>query len=222
MNDHIAPPAPLPAPALHPMGGATRFAVGALGFAGAAWTVRALWEIRLALAGEPASGPPDQGDGAHRTLTGLENQYHLVVSVCGVAVFVCAVAFLGWLGRARDNARELSGKQPRYSGLWVFLGWVVPVVNLWFPRGIVAEVHRDSAPGERLPWSVNVWWACWLIGFFSGVGLMSADSTDKMIGRAYTNVGTLLVSDAAIVGAAVAGIFVVRALSRNFSSRRSG
>ncbi|MGW1564094.1 DUF4328 domain-containing protein, partial [Streptomyces sp. NPDC002144] len=146
-------------------------------------------------------------------LTGLENQYHLVVSVCGIAVVICAVAFLGWLGRARDNARELSGERPRYSGLWVFLGWVVPVVNLWFPRGIVAEVHRDSAPGERLPRSVNVWWVFWLIGLFSGVGLMSADSTDQIIARAYTNVGTLLVSDAAIVGAAVAGVFVVRALT---------
>lgn len=221
MNDHIAPPAPRPTPALHPMGGAARFAVGALALAGAAWTVRAIWEIRLAVTGEPASGAPDQGNGVHRPLTGLENQYHLVVSVCGIAVVICAVAFLGWLGRARDNARELSGKRPRYSGLWVFLGWVVPVVNLWFPRGIVAEVHRDSAPGERLPWSVNVWWVFWLIGLFSGVGLMSADSTDQIIARAYTNVGTLLVSDAAIVGAAVAGIFVVRALSRNFSSRRS-
>ncbi|MCH5672472.1 DUF4328 domain-containing protein [Streptomyces sp. CME 23] len=204
------------------MDGAARFAVGALALAGASWAVRAIWEIRLAVAGEPASGPPDQGNGAHRTLTGLENQYHLVVSACGVAVVICAVAFIGWLGRARDTARELSGKRPRYSGLWVYLGWVVPVVNLWFPRGIVAEVHRDSAPGERLPRSVNVWWALWLIGLLSGVGLMSADSTDQIIARAYTNVGTLLVSDAAIVGAAVAGVFVVRALSRNVSSRRSG
>jgi hypothetical protein len=42
---------------------------------------------------------------------------------------------------------------------------------------------------------------------------MYAGSTDDVITRAYRDVYPLLAADAAIVGAAVAGVFVVRALT---------
>jgi hypothetical protein len=212
VNDHITPPTN-PAPALRPVREAGLFAVAGLALAGVGWAARAVWHIRLAVAGEPASGPPDQGDGVHRPLTSLEDSYHLVNTVSGLAAVLCAVLFLGWLGRVRDNGGELSGTRPRYSALWVYLGWVVPILNLWIPRGIIADAHRSSAPGERLTRWLNVWWVLWLIGLLSGVGLMYSDSTDEIIARAYTDVWQLLASDAAVVGAAVAGIFVVRAVT---------
>ncbi|MFJ7151013.1 DUF4328 domain-containing protein [Streptomyces sp. NPDC100445] len=190
-----------------------RPAAGGLLLAGAAWVARAVWEVRLALAGEPASGPPDQGGGQHRPLTALEDSYHLVTAIGGGAVVLCAVLFLSWLTRLRDDARELSGEPPRYAGIWLYLGWFVPVVNLWFPRGIVADAFRRIAPGRRLPVSVNVWWALWLIGMVSGVGLVYEDSTDQLIGRAYSGVWPLLVSDAAVIGAAVAGALAVRTVT---------
>ncbi|MEU1706217.1 DUF4328 domain-containing protein [Streptomyces sp. NPDC005706] len=186
---------------------------GALLAAGAAWAVRAVWEIRLAVAGEPASGPPDQGDGVHRPLNGLEDSYHVVTSLGGAVALVCALLFLAWLRRVRDNARVLSGRAPKYAGIWVYLGWIVPVVNLWFPRGIVADAFRATAPERKLPVSVNVWWVLLLIGMFGGVGLVSHDSTDEIIARAYAQVWPLLVADAAVVGAAVAGAFAVRAVT---------
>ncbi|MER6421718.1 DUF4328 domain-containing protein [Streptomyces sp. NPDC001137] len=185
----------------------------ALALAGLGWVVRAGWQIRLAAAGEPASGPPDQGGGVHRPLTSLEDSYHLVSTVSGFAELVCALTFLVWMGRIRHNGRELSGTRPRYAGLWVYLGWVVPVVNFWFPRGIIADAYRSSAPGERLPRSLNVWWGLWLVSMLTGVGLTYADSTDEIIARAYTDVWQLLACDAAVVGAAVAGIFLVRAVT---------
>ncbi|MGW2421939.1 DUF4328 domain-containing protein [Streptomyces sp. NPDC001709] len=181
--------------------------------AGLAWVVRGAWEIRLAMAGEPAAGPPDQGDGVHRQLNSLENSYHLVTSAGGVLVFLCAMLYLSWLLRLRENARVLSGDTPKYAGIWVFLGWLVPVVNLWFPRGIVVDAFRSSAPGRKLPGSVNVWWGLWLIGMLSGVGIMYRDSTDQIIERAYTEGWPLLLCDAAVVGAAVAGAFAVRAVT---------
>lgn len=212
VNDHIPIP-PTAVPVLRPVREAGFVTMAALALAGAGWVARAVWHIRLATAGEPASGPPDQGGGTHRPLTSLEDSYHFVSTVSGFAALLCAVVFLGWLGRVRDNGRDLSGTGPRYSGMWVYLGWVIPIANLWIPRGIIADAHRASAPGERLPRSLNLWWGLWLIGMLSGVGLMYADSTDEIIARAYTDVWQLLASDAAVVGAAVAGIFVVRALT---------
>ncbi|MEU1163602.1 DUF4328 domain-containing protein [Streptomyces sp. NPDC005921] len=199
---------------LNPVRAAGAVASSALLLAGAGWAVRAGWEVRLARAGEPAGGPPDQGDGRHRALTSLEDGYHLVSSVGGVLTAVCVVAFLVWLGRVRGNARVLSGRAPRYRGVWVLLGWVVPIGNLWIPRGVVAEVYRDSAPGRRLPRVVDLWWGLWLVGLVSGVGLVHGDSTDELVARAYDNVWPLVLCDLALVGAAAAGAAVVRAVTR--------
>ncbi|MFE0521331.1 DUF4328 domain-containing protein [Streptomyces sp. NPDC058954] len=213
MSDHITTPPPASPPALRPVRTPARLTAVALGLAGAAWALRAVWEIRLDVTGEPASGPPDQGGGEHRPLTSLENGYHLISSAGGITAAICAVLFIVWLDNVRDNARELSGRRPRYSGFWLYAGWLIPLGNLWIPRRIVADAHQDSAPGERLPRSLNVWWTLWLLGMFGGVGLMYADDTDEVIARAYTDVWMLLAADAAVVGAAVAGVFVVRAVT---------
>ncbi|MGW6460320.1 DUF4328 domain-containing protein, partial [Streptomyces sp. NPDC055078] len=214
-------------PALLPVLGAARCAVAAFALAAVAWAARGLWQFRLADSGMPASGPPDQGDGRHRPLTALENDYHLVSALGDAATVLCALTFLVWLSRVRHNARALSGQPPRYAWPWVWAGWIVPVANLWVPRGIVADVHRASAPGEPLPRAVNWWWGLWLAGMLSGVGLMYPGSTDSVIERAYTDAHLLLATDAAVIGAALAAVLVVRAITaaqrgRLDDSRRPG
>ncbi|MEV0642900.1 DUF4328 domain-containing protein [Streptomyces sp. NPDC050619] len=207
---------------MRPVVDAARCAIAGLVLAALAWTARAVWEIRLAAAGQPASGPPDQGDGRHRQLTALEDGYNLVSSMSGAAAALCAIMFLLWLSRVRENARALSGERPRYAWIWLYAGWVLPIANLWIPRGIIADIHRASAPGRRLPRSVNWWWGLWLVGMLSGVGLMSTDSRDEIIARAYTDVPALLASDAVVVGAAVAGVLVVRAVTAAQRERMDG
>ncbi|MGK5697698.1 DUF4328 domain-containing protein [Streptomyces sp. URMC 128] len=214
MSEQQTPaPTPGPAPALRPVRGAARCAVAALALAALAWVARAVWHIRLAVTGQPASGPPDQGGGAHRPLTALEDSYHLVNSVGAAVTVVCALVFLSWLDRVRDNARALSGAQPRYANFWLFLGWIVPVVNLWIPRGIVADAHRSVFPDRRLPAVVNWWWGLWLAGLAGGVGLVYADSADEVIARAYTDVAPLLAADAVIVAAAGTAALMIRTLT---------
>ncbi|MEV5352138.1 DUF4328 domain-containing protein [Streptomyces sp. NPDC052693] len=204
----VAPTAPA-APAVLP----ARCAVAALALAALAWAVRAVWHLRLFLAGEPASGPPDQGGGTHRPLTALEDSYHQVAAAGGVVTAVCAVVFLFWLDRVRDNARALSGSAPRYGSFWLFLGWIVPVANLWIPRGVVADVHRSVFPGRPLPAVVNWWWGLWLAGLAGGAGIVHADDTDEVIARAYTGVLPLLAADLAVVAAAVAAALMIRTLT---------
>ncbi|MFF8729139.1 DUF4328 domain-containing protein [Streptomyces sp. NPDC015171] len=200
-------------PSCRPLQLSGQLAAGGLLLAGAAWIARGVWEARLALAGEPAAGPPDQGEGVHRPLNALEDSYHFVTALGGGAVVLCALLFIAWLWRVRDIARDLSGQPPKYAGLWVYLGWFVPLINLWFPRGIVVDAFRRAVPGRRQPVSVDVWWTLWVIGMLSGVGIVARDSTDEIIARAYTEVWPLLASDAAVVGAAVAGAFAVRAVT---------
>ncbi|MFE8962443.1 DUF4328 domain-containing protein [Streptomyces iakyrus] len=200
-------------PALRPVRRVAHCAVAALALAGAAWVARAVWHIRLAMAGQPASGPPDQGGGVHRPLNSLEDSYHLVASVGSAVTAVCVIVFLLWLDRMRDNAKALSGTDPRYGYSWIWVGWIVPVVNLWIPRGIVADVHRSVFPERRLPAVVNWWWGLWLAGLAGGVGIIYSDDTDEVIARAYGGVVPLLTADLVIVAAAGAAALMVHTLT---------
>ncbi|MGC4975189.1 DUF4328 domain-containing protein [Streptomyces sp. DT199] len=202
-----------PGPVLRPARGAARCAIAALALAAVAWTARAVWHLRLSAAGEPASGPPDQGGGVHRPLNALEDSYHLVASVGSAVTAVCVLAFLFWLDQVRDNAKALSGAAPRYGYPWLWLGWIVPVVNLWIPRGVVADVHRSVFPERRLPAVVNWWWGLWLAGLAGGVGIIYSDDTDEVIARAYSEVLPLLAADLVIVAAAVAAALMVHTLT---------
>ncbi|MFF8394476.1 DUF4328 domain-containing protein [Streptomyces sp. NPDC016172] len=219
MTEQKTPLTAAPAPDPRPVGRAAQCAIAALALAGIAWVARAVWHLRLAAAGEPASGPPDQGGGVHRPLNALEDSYHLVDSVGSAVTVVCAIAFLFWLDRVRDNAKALSGLDPRYSDVWLWLGWIVPVVNLWIPRGVVADVHRSVFPERRLPAVVNWWWGLWLAGLAGGVGLIYADDTDEVIARAYSGVLPLLAADLVIVAAAGAAALMVHTLTTDQQRR---
>lgn len=49
--------------------------------------------------------------------------------------------------------------------VWVWLGWVVPVVSLWFPFQVVTDIRRGCVRGQQH--SLGAWWAAWLVFVFS-------------------------------------------------------
>ncbi|MFH9987959.1 DUF4328 domain-containing protein [Streptomyces luteogriseus] len=86
-------------------------------------------------------------------------------------------------------------------------------MNLWIPRGVVADVHRSVFPERRLPAVVNWWWGLWLAGLAGGVGIVHADDTDEIIARAYSEVLPLVAADLVIVAAAGAAALMVHTLT---------
>jgi hypothetical protein len=85
-----------------------------------------------------------------------------LVSWPSFLVWIAAgVAFVVWLWRARINAELMSGAAAhRRSRGWVVGGWAAPVVNLWIPYQVVADIWRASAPRRSAPLTlVNAWWA---------------------------------------------------------------
>ena len=87
----------------------------------------------------------------------LVNTLYLPV---GLATYVVACL---WLYRARANAiRTAPAWTHARSKVWVWLGWWVPVVQLWFPYQVVRDVRagsvRDSTSGR-----LGLWWTCWLV-----------------------------------------------------------
>lgn len=51
-----------------------------------------------------------------------------------VTFIAAGVMFLVWLFRVRNNAEAASALQHRHSKPWLVWGWILPLVNLWFPK----------------------------------------------------------------------------------------
>jgi len=96
--------------------------------------------------------------------------------------------FLVWFYRARKNA-DGRGQRQRWSPGWAIGAWFVPIVYLWFPYQIMADIWRANLPAEQrnrpavLP---GFWWGCWLIGegFFGGIAGQSAGAARVVAGLA--------------------------------------
>lgn len=93
-----------------------------------------------------------------------------VLALTAVANFVALVAivmFLVWFYRARVNA-DGSGWPQRLAPGWAVWSWFIPVVNLWLPFQIMADIWRSSLPAEAranratLP---GIWWTSLLALF---------------------------------------------------------
>ena len=68
-----------------------------------------------------------------------------------------------WLTRVRQNVVVLRQYDRRRSEVWVWLGWVIPIVNFWFPFQVVHDAVRSTAAAARVqPIGTRLWWAAWL------------------------------------------------------------
>ena len=78
-----------------------------------------------------------------------------------------------FLQRARRLAEALAPGFPHQRGpAWTWLGWVVPVVGLWFPyqvvRDIVRNAWRDPTGDQRRRLNLGLWWGLWLVALLAG------------------------------------------------------
>jgi hypothetical protein len=89
--------------------------------------------------------------------------------VADVTIFVLGILFVVWFRRARINAERHGYHQRRARG-WTFWGWIVPIVNLWFPFQLMGDIWRAGLPAWRhakAAWLPALWWLCWLLSGLS-------------------------------------------------------
>jgi hypothetical protein len=88
-----------------------------------------------------------------------------------IASVPAAVMFVVWLRRVRSNAERFCKAPHRHSRGWVLGGWLVPVINLWYPKQIVDDIVAASNPrtsplADELPRLrasvVQTWWITWI------------------------------------------------------------
>lgn len=83
----------------------------------------------------------------------------------GISVLVGVVQVAGlvltglWLLAVRRNVDQVAPGSQRRGTVWAFLGWVVPVVSLWFPYQVVSDAGRAST---RRGLAYGAWWGLFL------------------------------------------------------------
>lgn len=89
-------------------------------------------------------------------------------SVLGVTIVVTWLVTSHWLGRLHDAATQVAPQDQRHSRFWASFGWVVPIVNLWFPKGVVDDAARalEQLPGRGPRVRTGWWWLAWLVAGF--------------------------------------------------------
>jgi hypothetical protein len=129
-----------------------------------------------------------------------------------ITIFGLSILFVVWFRRARINAERQGYRQRRARG-WVFWGWIVPIVNFWFPFQIMGDIWRAGLPVQqrrKTAWLPALWWTCWLLsGLSIGARAMSANSGLVPHVAANTQAGSLCFF--AIAGAML--IAIVRTVS---------
>ena len=131
--------------------------------------------------------------------------------VAGVAILflfvyvASAVAFLMWQFRISGNIRRLDMPSQQFSPGWGVVTWFVPIVNLFLPYQVMAEIWRGSNATRREAWNkstvpivLGAWWGLHLLSsILPLIGLQLQDEFPPtrgpilldMIGAAATIVG---------------------------------
>jgi hypothetical protein len=72
-----------------------------------------------------------------------------------------------WLVQVRRQAQSINPDYPHARRVgWVWAGWLVPVVNLWFPFQVVRDIYAAASRFLR-PSALRWWWALWLVMLFA-------------------------------------------------------
>jgi hypothetical protein len=80
-----------------------------------------------------------------------------------IALLAGMVLVIMWSYKATTVASKLN-YPARHKPLWAILGWIVPIINFWFPYQCV----RDClAPGNSERKTIGRWWTLYIVGAFA-------------------------------------------------------
>lgn len=88
----------------------------------------------------------------------------LILPLLVVAYFATCL----FLRRARINTLVLDPSAPHERGaIWVWLGWLVPIVSWWYPSQVVRDIQNGSSRTGPVV-NVTLWWGAWLVWLVVG------------------------------------------------------
>jgi hypothetical protein len=97
-----------------------------------------------------------------RSATSVHTAFDATTSAGSLLLFVAWIVTSVWLGRARENAVALNPTGQRRSGVWVWIGWWIPIVEFWFPKQILDDTINSTFPPERR-FRTSPYWFFWVL-----------------------------------------------------------
>lgn len=188
-----------------------RLAVAAAVAAGA-WAALEVVEATLAYAAQDTYlEAASRGEKAYDTWTPYDI-FGLTWIIVAAAAYVITCL---WLYQVRTNLEVLSpgAEHARRKG-WVWAGWLVPLVSLWFPFQIVRDVLK-GLPGPLPTTLIGGWWTLWLFTLVTsqmGPGLTGYDDIDT---DAVQRLGDIEGTNAAsTIAAALLWLAIIRRITK--------
>ena len=126
------------------------------------------------------------------TVSGWQRSQNLAV----VPVLVSLVLLLLWSHRVAQIAHNLHYPARRSPG-WAVAGWLVPIVNLWFPYRSLRDSLAPGNPDQRL---VGRWWACYIASTYWTIPVFLAAIESSALGLAVALPGVVAALVAARLG----------------------
>jgi len=95
-----------------------------------------------------------------------------VLDLASLAPLGAMVATMVWMYRAALMGKRL-GMPMTLDPVWAVVGWLVPVVNFWFPYKVIAGTVPSGDPSRR---NAGIWWVLHIVGsiLFGVIGLVLA------------------------------------------------
>jgi hypothetical protein len=134
-------------------------------------------------------------------------------------VIATALTFGVWLRTAYSQLERVGGER-RSAKAWAFVGWFVPVANLWIPKKILNDIiavqrRRLGRPVEATGLWVTVWWASWVVTAVGTYFTLVMTSSATHVSDAQNGIAALAACDAAVVVCAILGCIAVKRVTRS-------
>lgn len=101
---------------------------------------------------------------------------------------VTGILFIRWMRRAQLVTETLSRKQLEYSKWDVYLGFFIPLINLYKPKRVMDEIFDRAHPyspaldEKSHDNSITMWWTLWIVQIIG----------DRVVGRALEDASNLV------------------------------
>ena len=96
-------------------------------------------------------------------ITTLYDNLTILIFIFSVWSYIATTRFLKF---AYDRETQVNPNAVRLKSIWIYLGWITPIVSFWFPKRIVDDLvdAKSKRAGEANPIGKNsmTWWTTWV------------------------------------------------------------
>ena len=144
------------------------------------------------------------------------------------AFLFAAVTYLMWLHRASSRVAEAQVGPTRFSPGWAVGWWFIPIMNLFRPYQVIAELWRATGGNVHLrDWTrdgvsalLGWWWGIYiLMGLVGGMGGGLDPVNAPTLEEAANYEWFWILGDLVTIAAAILAIAVVRGLTARIEAR---